>query len=181
MKALAIFGSIFGALILAVVMMFISANNWAVKQEAKLDGLDQTRQSVLATYEQKVMTAVQVPEMYRDDLTKVIRETVQGRYGQEGSKAVFQAISEANIQFDSGLYRKIQDLIEIGRNDYQQAQTELTDASAAYKAGSGVFPRNVVLGILGYPKVNLDDYKPVLTDRVTDAFKTKKEAPLKLR
>lgn len=167
-------GAIFG-------FAFVGAKNWAVTQEASIEAADKERKGKLANYEMKVVTAAQVPEMYRDDLTKVVRATVEGRYGEGGSKAIFQMITEANVNFDASLYKKIQDLIEIGRNDYAESQSVLNDRVAIYKAGSEAFPRSIFLGFMGYPRINFKDYEPVLTDRVEEAFKTKKETAIKLR
>ena len=181
MKIFAIVLAVIIAIGAIVGFSFVSAKNWAVTQEATIEAADKERKGKLTNYEMKVVTAAQVPEMYRDDLTKVVRATVEGRYGEGGSKAVFQMITEANITYDSTLYKKIQDLIEIGRNDYAESQSVLNDRVAIYKAGSQVFPRGFILGFMGYPRVNFKDYEPVLTDRVEEAFKTKKETAIKLR
>lgn len=170
---------VIGALVL--VSSAVSARNWAVKQEAQLQSLDSERQQKLADYEIKITGMVQVPEMYRDDLIKVVRENIQGRYGKDGSKAMFQAMRESNITFDSSLYKKIQDQIEIARDDYSQVQTRLNDSVAVYSTGLDQFPRNIFLGFFGFPRVNLDNYKPVITDRVDEAIRTHREKPLQLR
>lgn len=167
--------------VIVLVSSAVSARNWAVKQESQLQSLDSERQQKLADYEIKITGMVQVPEMYRDDLIKVVRENIQGRYGKDGSKAMFQAMRESNITFDSSLYKKIQDQIEIARDDYSQVQTRLNDSVAVYRTGLDVFPRNIFLGIFGMPRVNLDNYKPVITDRVDEAIRTHREKPLQLR
>lgn len=181
MKVFAIVGAVVLALIVMIVGSAISARNWAVTTEARIEALHQERVSKLANYEIKVVTAAQVPEMYRDDLTKVVRASIEGRYGQDGAKAVFLAISESQINYDATIYKKIQDMIEVGRNDYMQSQTELTDVVAQYKAGLQTFPRVIFVSMMGYPKLNLADYNAVQTDRVEQTFKTGKEEAIKLR
>lgn len=173
---------IIGALVVAGIMMVVSANNTAAGLDAQIKAAHTDNKNVLSQYNQKVLEAAQVPEMMRDDLIKVATAAIEGRYGAGGSKAVFQAISEQNPNVDSQVYVKIQQIIEAGRNEFQNRQTKLIDIKSTYEAALNRFPQGPLMRMLGYPKVPLDTYNIVTTDRTEKAFQTgKEEGPLKLR
>lgn len=173
---------IIGSALLLLVVMAISAYNYGIRAEADLRATKKNNENILAQYSQKVREAAQVPDMYVDGLTKVTKEAMSGRYGPDGSKAVFQWIKEQNLQVDSTVYVQLQRMIESGRNEFQTGQTRLLDQKRNYEVGLGVFPRNIFMGMLGFPKLNLDDYNIVTNEYADDAFKSGKEkGPLKLR
>lgn len=168
--------------IIIAATSYISANNYGSRVEADLRAARDDNQNILAQYQQKILEAAQVPDMYRDDLGKIIKEAMTGRYGADGSKATFQWIQENNLSFDSKLYVNIQDLIAGGRKDFENGQRRMLDIRKGYDAQQGYFWRGLWLRIAGYPKINLDEFKPIVTDRVEETFKAGKEqAPLKLR
>jgi hypothetical protein len=180
------FGIIVAALITVLALVsttsYITANNYGARVEATLIKERDNNQNILAQYQQAVMEMVQVPAMYKDDLKEVISSEMSGRYGAEGSKANFQWIKEHALNFDSKLYVNIQEKIQAGRKDFERGQTRMLDVRSSYESSLGSFWRGMWLGIAGYPKINLADYKPVVTDRVEETFKAGKEsAPLKLR
>lgn len=179
--ALSILGVI-AVIIGVLVMSYISAFNTGNAMEQTLKATYTNNQNILAQYSQKVMEAAQVPDMARDDIVKVAKEAMQGRYGTEGSKAVFQMITEQNPSVDPTLYRQVQQIIEGGRTEFQNAQTRLIDQKRVYETALGSFWQGMWMRIAGYPKVNLADYKVITTDRTERTFQAgKEEAPLQLR
>lgn len=179
--ALSVLGVI--AVIIGVLgMSYISAYNMGNSMEQTLKATYSNNQNILAQYSQKVMEAAQVPDMARDDIVKVAKAAMEGRYGTEGSKAVFQMITEQNPSIDPMLYRQVQQIIEGGRTEFQNAQTRLIDQKRVYETSLGSFWQGMWMRIAGYPKVNLADYKVITTDRTERTFEAgKEEAPLQLR
>lgn len=168
--------------IIIAVTSYISANNYGAKVEADLRAARDDNQNILAQYQQKILEAAQVPDMYKNDLKEVISAAMTGRYGDNGSGAMMQWIQENNLSFDSKIYTNIQDLIAGGRKDFERGQSRMIDIRKGYDAQLSYFWRGLWLRIAGFPKINLDEYKPVVTDRVEEVFKTGKEKePLKLR
>ena len=136
---------------------------------------------VLNSYTAKVSEAAQVPDMYRDDLMKVIDSTFKGRYGENGSQAVFQFINENNMNLEPQLYIKIQQIIEAGREDFKVSQKRLVDVTNNYeltlvKPYSGFWLR-----LVGYPKINIKDYAIIVTDDIESKFQSKRDEVIKLR
>lgn len=184
----AVFGVV-AALVALVVMAavialvsYVSANNYGATVEASLKAERDNNKNILAQYQQKVQEAAQVPAMYAEDFGKVVRGAVEGRYGPDGSKAIVQWIKESNIEFDSSMYGKIQQLIESGRKDFEVGQTRMIDIRRQYDTQLGLFWRGFWLRMAGFPKVDLKEFQPIITDNVDTVYKNGKEsAPLKLR
>lgn len=161
---------------------YVSAHNYANSMENQLKAAQTDAKNVYAQYGQKVMEIAQVPEMYREDLVKVVTAAIEGRYGPDGSKATFQWIQEQNPTVDPTMYIKIQQVIEAGRDNFENAQRRQIDLRRQYETALGNFWQGMWMKFAGYPKINLADFDIVSTDRADEAFKTKKEAgPLQLR
>lgn len=167
---------------LACVGSYVSAANYGNAIEQRLKTKMEDNENIYASYGQKVAELAQVPKMYADDLKSVTTAAIQGRYGENGSQATFQWLKEQNPQLDPSLYKKIANTIEAGRDEFKNAQTQMLDIKRSYTTSLGTVWTGFWLNMAGYPKLNLDDYKIVTTDRASDAFKTKREAgPLQLR
>lgn len=181
-----VIGLVIAAIVAAIVgvlaVSYVSAYNHGNAMEKQLVALRDNNKNILAQYSQKVQEAAQVPAMYRDDVTKVVTAALEGRYGPDGSKATWQWIREQNPKLDPAVYVKIQQIIEAGRNEFQQGQTRMIDVRRSYETSLGFFWRGMWLRIAGYPKVDLNQFKPVTTDRTEEVFsKGKEDGPLKLR
>jgi hypothetical protein len=157
-------------------------HNYGAQVEAQLNAERDNSKNIMAQGQQKVLEAAQVPDMMRDDFAKVASEAISARYGAEGSKAMFQWLQEQNPQLDSKVYIKLQQLIEAYRDQFTRSQTKMIDVRRQYEAKQNFFWSGFWLRVAGFPKINMDDFKPITTDRVENAFtRGKEEAPLKLR
>ena len=184
-SALAVTLVVLGALVALIglaVMMFIGANNTAAGFDASAKYQHANNKNVLANFNQKVMEIAQVPEMMRDDLIKISTAAMEGRYGPDGSKAVVQMLREQNPNQDPSLYTKIQQVIDSGRTQFETSQTRLLDIKRSYEFALNSWPQGIFMRALAYPKVPLDTYNIVTTDRVERAFSAGKEdGPIQLR
>jgi uncharacterized protein (UPF0333 family) len=156
-------------------MSYVSAYNYGNQMEQNLKATRENNENIYANYGQKVLEIASVPAMARDDLVKVVTAAIQGRYGADGSKATFQFLKEQNPTLDFKLYAKIQEVIEAGRNDFQNGQTRQIDLKRQYETALGTLWTGTFLHMAGYPKINLDDFKIVTTDRAAKAFQTHRE------
>lgn len=185
MKTLAIvFGVILGIGLIIGLSLFatyVSYHNMGVRMEQSLGAVWEENKVVLNSYTSKVQEVAQVPDMFRDDLEKVIEKTFEGRYGQDGSKAVFQFIQEQNMSLDPQLYRSIQQVMESGRNEFKTTQTSLIDVKRAYETQLNSFWSGLWLGLAGFPKVDLSKYQIIVLDEVDTKFNTGKDEVIKLR
>ncbi|KWU19111.1 hypothetical protein [Burkholderia cenocepacia] len=171
-----------GLAVLVLGGSYVSAYNAGNQMEQTIKATYENNQNILSSYQQKVQEAAQVPGMMTDDIVKVTQAAITGRYGDQGSRAVFQAISERNPQVSEKLYVKLQEIIEGGREEFKTNQTRLIDTKRAYETNLGSFWRGSFMHLAGYPKINLGDYKVVKTDSAVAAFKTGRESgPIQLR
>lgn len=179
--ALVILGIVVG-LVGLVVMVLIGANNTGAEFDAKIKAEHNRNKTLLATHYQKSVEVAQVPGMMRDDVKEVAIAAIEGRYGKDGSKAVFQMLTEQNPSLGETVYVKVQQVIESGRNEFQTGQERLLDITQSYERALNSLPKGAVMRMLGYPKVPLDAYNIVITEGVAKAFENGKEAgPVKLR
>lgn len=161
---------------------YVSAYNYGNNMENQLKAVQTDNRNILAQYGQKVMEAAQVPTMYADDVQRVTEAAIQGRYGKDGSQAMFQWLQEQNPTLDPSLYAKIQQIIEAGRNNFENGQRRQIDIRRQYETALGSFWQGMWLKFAGYPKVTLSDFDIVSTGRADEAFRTKKEdGPIQLR
>lgn len=179
--ALITLGILFGVAILAVAML--SGNyNRAIFHENGIKAQYEDMENILGNYSLKAQEAAQVPDMAIDGLKQVMLAAMQGRYGNDGSKATFQWIKENYPgSVDPNLYTKIQQIVESGRNEFQRSQTMLIDKKQAYQNDLGVFPGGFVMRMFGFPRIDLDKYKIISSDYAQDAFKTGVQKPIQLK
>lgn len=136
-------------------------------------------QNVHSNYVLKIQEMAQVPQMAKGHLAEIIREAIQGRYGDEGSKAVFQFIQEQNPTIDPALYTNIQKEIAGGRSDFKAAGTRVIDNKrVAYNQLDQTVSGFVLKDIFSLPTIKIgyrdgpDDYKVVISESTSETFKT---------
>jgi Tfp pilus assembly protein PilE len=169
-------------LCLAVPAIFgyVSAYNLGNRTENQLTAMLENNENIYANGTQKVIEIAQVPSMYAEQVSKVTREAIQGRYGQDGSKAVFQFLQEQNPQLDPTIFAKIQVVIEEFRNKFELAQRDMIDVKRMYNTQLGSLWTGFWLGVAGYPKVDMKKFEIVTTERARQTFDTKRDQGINL-
>lgn len=181
MKAVLVVLGIIVVSALVVVGSYVSNYNYGNRAEVSIRVAYDNVQNVYSSYTNQVMEAAQVNEMYRDDVTKVIVDALNARYGEDGSQSVFNWIKESNPSLDAAVYVKLQQIIESGRREFQHEQTRLLDIKRGYETNLGYLWKGFWLRVAGYPKINLDDYNIVISDKTTEVFDSGVDNSLKIR
>jgi hypothetical protein len=161
--------------VLAVVGIanYITYRNSGVRMENDIKARWENNENILGQYSLKVKEAVGVTKLMATDLKEVMRGALEGRYGEDGSQAVFQFIKEAYPgQVDPVLYRQVQQIVVAGRTEFQNNQTALVDAKRVYQNQLDYFWSGLWLGFAGYPKIDLSKYKIITSEHAQESFKT---------
>ena len=178
------FLAIVGITVATLVGQYYSTYNYGAETEVAIPAEYKNLENILAQYSLKVSEAAQVPGMYKDDLKEVMTSVMSARQGEGGSKAAFQWFKEHNIEIDAAMYTKIQQIIEAGRNKFQNAQTKFIDTKRVYEAALAkdlFLSQGWWLQLGGYPKIDLAEYKIISSGHAVEAFDTGIDNGLQLR
>lgn len=178
---LAIVGGLISLAVLLGGINYVKYSNMGVDYEQRIKATYDVNKITLNALTTKVQEVAQVPDMYKKDLQDVIKQTFEGRYGEDGSQAVFQMIQENNMNLDPTMYRQIQQVMESGRNEFKTSQQQLVDVTRNYEASLGYVWSGFWLRVAGYPKINLSEYKIIVTDEVDQKMKSGKDSVIKLK
>ena len=160
---------------------YVSAYNRGNEVENGIKAQYDVNQNSLSTLSNTVLEQAQVPEMARDDLIAVVKEAMQGRYGND-KNLLGKMVTEAYPgTLDPALYTRIQDSIESGRRRFANDQNMLVDKVRVYRTELGSFWSGFWLRVAGYPKINLDDYKIITSEYSNESFRTGTDKGLQLR
>jgi hypothetical protein len=161
-----------GGLIIGVVS-YVSAANSGNEFEQSIDAKYRDNQNVLGQYSLKIKEAAHVSDKYSQALSDAMAKALDARYGDDGSKAMFQMIKEQNPNLDPSIYVKLQQIIESGRNEFKVSQTTLLDQCRIYKTQSGYLWTGLWLRLAGYPKEGLEKKCTIVqSDYSKKAFET---------
>lgn len=173
-----VFLGVISVLAFVVVASYVTNYNYGNRAETQIEATWENNENILAQYSLKVMEVAQVPGRYRDDVTQIYQAALEGRYGDDGSQAMFQWIQEQNPQVDASLYARVQQVMEAGRNEFQVNQTRLVDLKRAYNTNLGYLWKGMWLNIAGYPTINVgfnggpDDFAIITSGHASEAFET---------
>ena len=165
-----------GVIAVAAIGSYVSAANYGNRSEQQIKAKYQDNENVLSSGYQQLKGVAGVTKMATQDQIDLFKAAVTGRYGADGSKAVFQMIKEQNPVQDPQLYRKVQQVVEGTQKEFQTSQTQFLDIKRSYETELGSVWKGMWLGFAGYPKIDLSKYTIVSSQGASDAFATKKQA-----
>lgn len=177
-------GAFLGLIVVAVTVfvgLYISNSNHGATMEENIVAAYEVNRNVLSNTTARVMEMAQVNEMYRDDLSGIIEDTFTGRYGDDGSQAVFQWIQEQNIPLDVSLYRTLQASIEAGRNEFKNSQDRLIDHRRQYQRELRLVVTGFFLRLAGYPMIDLNKYDIIILQEIDERFNNGTDQLLDIR
>lgn len=180
MKVLGALGS-FMALVVMVVIGYVNFGNNANQFEIIIKAQYKQNQNNYDNGWKEVMEKAQIPDMYTNRLQELYRTAMTGRYGQDGSKALFQFLQEQNPTLDPEIFRQIQQSIETFRKRFEAEQKTLIAKKQTYETYLyATYAGRFYNMIGGYPRIDLDEYDIVTSEKTTEDFKSKKAEPLQL-
>lgn len=172
--------AIASALAIGAVGSYVSYANYGNRTERALVAKVDDNQNIYANGSQKIMEMAQIPVMYKNDVKEVFTAAINGRYGPDGSKAMFQMLKEQNPSLDQGVYIKVQQAMEQFRNEFQAGQKEMLDQRRSYETALGNFWSGFWLRVSGYPRTDMKQFTIVSTDKAAEAFRTHRDSGINL-
>lgn len=164
-----------------VAAAYITNYNYGNRAEVQIQAAYENVQNVYSAYTNQVMEAAQINEMYKEDVKEVIVAALNARYGDDGVQGVFNWVKESNPGLDASVYTKLQNIIQSGRKEFQHEQTRLIDIKRGYNTSLGYLWKGFWLRVAGYPKIDLDDYSIVISDKTTEVFESGTDNALKIK
>lgn len=182
MKTMLLAFGVLAVFVMGVVGSFTSNYNTVVRFETNIEKFDSASKNVLSAYTTRIKEMAQVPDMYTEDLRKIIGDTMNGRYGDGGSKAIMQFMQESQINFDSKMYNNLQAEMAQGRAEFKLSQDKKLDVCAGYENHRNFLFSGFMTNLSGFPKKDVDKLCAIVLDKETNAaFETHELAPVKLR
>lgn len=173
----------FLSLIFVSVLIFvgvaISKRNSFVRVENNIEAAYENSKNVHSNYVLRIQEMAQVPKMATKQLSEIIQASNEGRYGPDGSKAVFQFLKEQNPNIDQSLYTNIQKEVTGGRRDFEAKMTLVIDnKKVARNMLDDTIGGFILKDIFDMPRKNIgyeggkDDYPVVMAESSAETFKT---------
>lgn len=175
MKLGLILGGVIAVLALAFGGMYVSYSNLGVRHEAGIEAQVSQNQNKYSEFTQTAVEQMGIAREYQGAVSKVIKEAIEGRFGENGSQALLQAFNEAYpANLDPDLYKKVMQTVEAGRRDFANEQKMLISKVQAYKIDLKSFWSGMWLKQAGYPMLDLSEpqFNPVVTGQTRDTFRT---------
>jgi hypothetical protein len=171
--ALIVFVSIIVLSIGTLFFTYIKYANLGNEQDNLISATYSNNQNILGQTSLKIQEVAKVSDKYTEALKEVVTGAITSRYGEDGSQAVMQWITEQNPTVDSAIFIKISQVIESGRNEFQLNQTVILDQCRIYKNNLGYVWAGFWLKIAGYPKADINKMcTPVSSQHAIDSFET---------
>ena len=112
--------------LIVLVGMYFTYNNKEVSLRKEINAQRGKIESVHDKMWKVIQQKAEVSEKYRETFEKIYPELISGRYAHDGNNAM-KWIQEANPDFDTSLYKDLQQAIEIQREYFNNAQTRMLD------------------------------------------------------
>lgn len=125
----------FGVILIAVIVFFMNISYENAEQRLRTD-VEKQERNIEANLDKMIKTIAQqaqVTEKYAADFKEVALGMVQGRYGDNGSQAMFQWLKEHNLSIDADIYKKIMTTVEATRMSFEREQRTLSLMAAEHK------------------------------------------------
>jgi len=175
--ALAVIGMviILGA---SIVMYAFSVRNGFVRIENQIATTYEDAKAMNSQYTLKIREMAQIPKMATNQLSELVEKTLSSRYGEDGSKALFQFIQEQNPSISPELYTNIQKTIAGGRSDFEAKMKMLNDSKRVAYNQLDTQPSGFILEFMGMPRKNIgyngakDDYPVIMSEDAQETFRT---------
>lgn len=141
---MAVVGSI-AALVLLLVVGYISTSNDEISTRQEVKAQQKNVAVVFDNTWKILQQQAGVSDEYKNSFMEIYPKLMEGRYGNARGGALMSWIQEANPNFDTSLYKKLMDSIEIQRTTFTREQTHLIDLQREHTTKLQTFPGSIFL------------------------------------
>ncbi len=117
----------------AGLLMNISYDNKDARLRADVTDQERKMESNFDKMSKVILQQAQITSKYAADFKDVYKGMMTGRYGKDGSKAMFQWIKEHNPSLDASVYKKLMTTVEAQRQGFDREQRKLSLLAAAHQ------------------------------------------------
>ena len=161
---------------LAVFGKGVSVYNTHIDLSTKIEAKQKDNEANFDLMWKKISQVVQVSDKYKDGLKEVLNAYVEGRK-KDSDQLLMDWTKEAVPQFDSSIYKQINNVIVGSRDDFYNNQKILIDLSRQHNNFIRRFPNNVFCGFMNIKPIEI---KVVTSSKTDKVFETGKEEDIKL-
>lgn len=167
--------TIVGVVIIAAISifsMYVSYNNGAMSKYkttmAEITNVENVHNQMWSILRDEA----KVPSSYADKFDKIYTDMIAGRYSK-GDGTLMKWIKESNPNFDSKLYEKLMNDIEIQRTYFSNTQKSVIDKKREYDTYINTMPNKWFISKenskpIEYVVISSSDTKKVIETRVDD-------------
>ena len=162
--------AIFVAVGFFTVSAFISYNNDEVALREQIEGQRKVIESTHDEMWKTINQVAQVSDEYKNAFDSIYTHIIDARY-DKGDGTLMKWITESNPQFDSKLYQRVQDEIEIQRSVFNTAQKRMIDLIREHNTLCKTWPGSWFISNkseIEYTVISSTKTKQVMTTGVDD-------------
>jgi rubrerythrin len=177
LAALILFGGF--CLVAGVALVWgIGQYNIAVSLRTQYDSKVKANEAGFDNLWKKIQQTAQVTDAQKAALKEIFVSYAEARTGAGGGGELMKWVQESVPNVDVSVYRNLQNIITGSRDEWTRNQVELVDIANSYNLMLARFPSNILLGALGFQKI---DAKVITSSRTEQAFATGKDDDVDLK
>ena len=118
-------GALIALTLLIVFIMNISYQNTYERIDQDIQAQYKKVESNYEKMSRVILQQAGILNKYSNDFREIYKGMMTGRYGKDGSKAMWQWIKEQNPQIDASLYKKLMTTVEAQRTGFDRQQAKV--------------------------------------------------------
>ena len=163
-----------GVIVIALVAMYFAYNNREVALRKEADAQRGKIESVYDTMWKTLKQEAGVTDQYRQTFEKIYPELIAGRYSGNNNE-LFRMIQEQNPNFDTRLYDKLMQSIEVQRALFASSQQRMLDIIRERETLLEQMPSKWFIS--DRSKI---EYEVITSDITAEAVRTRRENDIEL-
>ena len=154
----------------------VSVYNTHINLKTQIEAKQKDNEAIFDNTWKKISQTSQVSDKYKNGLKEVLISYTEGR-SKDSDNLLMDWTKEAVPNFDSSIYKQINNVIVASRDDFTKNQKILLDLSRQHNKFIQTFPNNIYCLILNIKEIPV---QIVTSTKTQQAFSVGKEDDIKL-